>query len=157
MMELNLREMPHLVVGSLMEVHKALGPGLLVEAYWVSLAHELRMREIIFKERHPVSVDYKGAEIETAFAIDFVVEDIIALHLYAVDTLEQVHKERLRNHLQLSGLEVGFMVNFDCVDFRKGGLKRLIVSPNEPDMPWRGVDDDDEDVDKDNVRRVHEW
>ena len=47
-MELNLRELPHLVVGSLMEVHKELGPGLLLEAYWASLAHEFRLREILF-------------------------------------------------------------------------------------------------------------
>lgn len=156
MMELNLRELPHLVVGSLMEVHKALGPGLLLEAYWASLAHEFRMREILFSERHPVSVNYKGAEIQTGLVIDFVVEKAVVLHLYAVDGLEQVHKERLRNHLQLSGLEMGFMVNFDCVDFRKGGLKRLIVSPNEPEMPWRGVDDE-EDMEKEKVRRVHDW
>lgn len=156
MMELNLRELPHLVVGSLMEVHKALGPGLLLEAYWVSLAHELRMREIIFEERQSVAVNYKGAEIETGLVIDFVVEGVVALHLYAVDALEQVHKERLRNHLQLSGLEMGFMVNFDCVDFRKGGLKRLIVSPNEPEMPWRGVDDE-EVLEEKKVRRVNEW
>ena len=62
---MNLRELPHLVVGSLMEVHKELGPGLLLEAYWTSLAHEFRMRELVFKERHPVSVNYKGLEIPT--------------------------------------------------------------------------------------------
>jgi hypothetical protein len=43
-------------------------------------------------------------------------------------------------------------VNFDCVDFRKGGLKRVIVSENEPEMPWRGVDDGE-----DKVRRVQDW
>ena len=142
-MELNLRELPHLVVGSLMEVHKSLGPGLLLEAYWVSFAQELRMREIIFQERQPVTVTYKGVEIKLAFTIDFVIEEVMALHLYAVERLEQAHKERLRNHLQLSGLEMGFMVNFDCVDFRKGGLKRVIVSDNEPNMPWRRVDEED--------------
>ncbi|MFT5192290.1 MAG: GxxExxY protein [Verrucomicrobiales bacterium] len=151
-MELNLRELPHLVVGSLMEVHKELGPGLLLEAYWTSLAHEFRMREILFKERHPVAVNYKGLNIKMGFTIDFVVEDVMALHLYAVDELEQIHKERLKSHLQLSGLEMGFMVNFDCVDFRKGGLKRVIVSENEPEMPWRGVDDGE-----DKVRRVQDW
>lgn len=152
-MELNLRELPHLIVGSLMEVHKELGPGLVVEAYWVSLAQELRMREIVFEERMPVSVRYKGMAIETGFTIDFVVEKVLALHLYAVEQLEQVHKERLKNHLQLSGLETGFIVNFDCVDLRKGGLKRVIVSENEPEMPWRSVDDDEFE---EKLGRMHE-
>ncbi len=142
-MELNLRELPHLVVGSLMEVHKELGPGLVLEAYWVSLAQELRMKEIVFEERLPVTVRYKGKAIETGFTIDFVVEKVLALHLYALDHLEQIHKERLKNHLQLSGLEVGFIVNFDCLELRKGGLKRVIVSENEPEMPWRRVDEDE--------------
>lgn len=153
-MELNLRELPHLVVGSLMEVHKELGPGLVLDAYWASLAHEFRMREMMFTERQPVSVTYKGLQIPIGFTIDFVVENVVALHLYAVEQLEQLHKERLKNHLQLSGLETGFMVNFDCVDFRKGGLKRVIVSENEPEMPWRGVDDEDEE---EKLRRLNEW
>lgn len=152
-MEFNLRELPHLVVGSLMEVHKELGPGLVLEAYWASLAQELRMRELIFQERHPVTVTYKGIEIPTGFTIDFVVENVVALHLYAVDHLERVHKERLKNHLQLSGLEMGFMVNFDCVDFREGGLKRVIVSENEPEIPWRRVDE----VEQEKIRKMHEW
>lgn len=137
-----------------MEVHKELGPGLLLEAYWASLAHEFRMKELVFKERHPVSVAYKGLEIPTGLKIDFVVENKIALHLYAVEQLEQVHKERLKNHLQISGLEMGFIVNFDCVDFRKGGLKRVIVSETEPEIPWRGVDDEE---DEEKLKRLSEW
>lgn len=139
-----------------MEVHKELGPGLLLEAYWASLAHEFRLREMLFEERQPVSVTYKGNKIPTGFTIDFVVENAIALHLYAVDALEQVHKERLKNHLLLSGLEMGFMVNFDCVEFRKGGLKRVIVSENEPEMPWRRVEDE-EGEEAENVRHLYDW
>jgi|MDTC01.1.fsa_nt_gb GxxExxY protein len=152
MMDMNLRELPHVVVGSLMEVHKELGPGLIREAYVCCLAHEFRMREILFNQDVPISVAYKGLKVATGFTLDFLVEGVMALHVYALDTLENEHKERLRNHLQLSELEMGFIVNFDCVDLRKGGLKRLIVSANEPDMPWRRVDDDNEV----NVRRIHE-
>ena len=150
-MDMNLRELPHVVVGSLMEVQKELGPGLIREAYVSCLAQEFRMREILFKQDVAVGVTYKGLKVDTAFTLDFLVEGVMALHVYSVDGLETEHKERLRNHLQLSELEMGFIVNFNCVDLRKGGLKRLIVSPNEPDMPWRRVDDDEV-----NVRRIHE-
>ncbi len=150
-MEVNLREIPHLLVGSLMEVHKELGPGLVREAYRIALAHELRMREILFKEQVPVSVTYKGVRLDSALKIDFVVEEVVAVHVYSEDGLDQEHKEKMRNHLQLSGLETGFLVNFNCSDLRKGGLKRLIVSDHEPDMPWRRVEEEDE-----GLRRVHE-
>lgn len=133
-----------------MEVHKHLGPGLLHSAYKECLAQELRMREILFQKDFPVSLEYKGARVPTAFTFDFVIEDCIALHVYAVDTLDRLHKETLRNHLQLSGLETGFMVNFNCVELRKGGLKRLIVSDHEPELPWQKVDDAAFD-------RVPEW
>ena len=151
-METNLRELPHVVLGSLMEVHKELGPGLVRDAYVACLAHEFRMREILFKQEVPVTVSDKGGQVPTAFRIDFLVEEVMALHIYSVESLEAEHKERLRNHLQLSELEMGFIVNFNCLELRKGGLKRLIVSEHEPDLPWRGVDDDES-----NVRRVHEF
>lgn len=140
-MSLNAQDLPHIIVGTLMEVHKELGPGLGQEAYKVCLAHELRMKEILFKKDYPVAIDYKGIKVPTAFTIDFVVESSIALHVYAVDSLEQEHKNIMKNHLQLSGLEMGFLVNFNALELRKGGLKRLIVSDQEPDLHWKDVGD----------------
>ena len=148
-MELNLRELPHLLVGSLMEVHKEMGPGLTAEAYRSCFAQELRMREILFKEKVPVTVTYKGIRVDMAFQFDFVVEEKIALQIFSVDAFEQEHKQTLRNHLSHSGLEVGFIVNFNCLDFRKGGLKRIIVSEQEPEMHWRRVDEPESELSAD--------
>ncbi|MEM7388028.1 MAG: GxxExxY protein [Verrucomicrobiota bacterium] len=139
-MNLDEQELPHIIVGALMEVHSQLGPGLALDAYKECLAYELGMREILFVRDQPGTVNYKGRELDAAFTMDFVVEDMVILHLYAAE-LEELHKKILKNHLRLSGLEIGFLVNFNAPELRKGGLKRLIVSTEEPALRWKEVDE----------------
>jgi len=48
------------VIGAAMEVHKALGPGLLESVYEECLCHELHLRGLRFKRQVTVPVIYKG-------------------------------------------------------------------------------------------------
>jgi GxxExxY protein len=136
-MKLDSREVPHVVVGALMEVHRQLGTGFPVEAYRACLAHEFRLREILFVRDAECRIQYKGAELPVASTMDFLVEQMVVLNCYCVDELTSAHKERLKNQLRMTGFETGFLVNFQAPDLRKGGVKRLIVSSEEPEVRWR--------------------
>ncbi|MDQ6966416.1 MAG: GxxExxY protein, partial [Mariprofundaceae bacterium] len=48
-----------LVIGAAIEVHRALGPGLLESAYEKALAYELAEQNVSFDVQKPVSVRYK--------------------------------------------------------------------------------------------------
>ena len=119
-----------------MEVHKHLGQGLRADAYRNCLAHELRLREIMFEQQVPLSINYKGRDIDAAATIDFVVEGTMVLKIEAVDELIPKHKSELNNLLRLTGLESGFLINFN-VEKLRDGIKRLIVSAKEPPVPYQ--------------------
>lgn len=135
-MKLDVHELPHVVAGSCLEVHRHLGPGLDFSCYKACLAHELRMREIMFRLDAPMTINYKGMEVAGGATLDFVVEDLIVIQVLAVEALLPVHKEVLKNHLRLTGFETGFLVNFNVSHLRENGLKRIIVSSSEPKLPF---------------------
>lgn len=119
-----------------MEVHKHLGPGLHVEAYRNCLAHELLHREILFKRDVPLDFEFKGQRVDGAATLDFIIEDELLLKVEATEKLRSKHKADLNNYLRLTGLECGFLVNFD-VEKLRDGIKRLIVSPDEPPVHYK--------------------
>lgn len=139
-MKLDVHELPHVVAGSCLEVHRHLGPGLDAASYQACLAHELRMREILFQQDAPMTISYKGMAVAGTTTLDFVVENLIVIQVMAVDELLPVHKEALKNHLRLTGYETGFLVNFNVAHLRENGLKRIIVSSSEPKLPFTKAD-----------------
>jgi GxxExxY protein len=135
-MKLTKEELPHILMGAAMEVHKCLGPGLHVEAYRDCLAFELKMREIIFQRDVPLNFNFKGHRITNAATLDFVVEDLMLIKVEAVEQLQSSHKQALTSYLRLSGYESGFLINFN-VEKLRDGIKRIIVSEEKPDVPYR--------------------
>lgn len=87
-----LDELTYQVVGAAIEVHKALGPGLLESVYQKCLKHEFATKQILFFSEHTVPVNYKGIEIEAELRCDFVIEDSIVIELKAVDAIAQFMK-----------------------------------------------------------------
>lgn len=140
-MKLDAQELPHVIAGACLEVHRHLGPGLDATAYKACLAHELRMKEIVFDQDAPLHIRYKGHDVPTTTRIDFVVEKLIVLSVKSVDALLPVHKEELKNHLRLTAIETGFLVNFNVPHLRVNGIKRIIVSSSAPSLPYRTSDD----------------
>lgn len=129
MIELN--ELPHIVMGACMEVHRELGPGWDAFAYRAALAHELRDREIFFRTNVPIPVVYKGEVLETAAQIDFVVENKLVILVHALPSgFEAVHKQRLTSYLRHGAYPSGFLFNFDVADLRDG-VKRVVLRPSE--------------------------
>ena len=64
------------IIGCAIEVHRALGPGLLESAYERCLAYELTLRGVPFRQQVPVPVDYKGTRLECGYRIDLLVDGI---------------------------------------------------------------------------------
>jgi GxxExxY protein len=67
-------KLSHEVIGSAIEVHRTLGPGLMESTYRRCLAHELVMRGIGFIQEHPLAVVYKGMELDCGYRVDLFVE-----------------------------------------------------------------------------------
>lgn len=132
---LDARELPHLIIGACMEVHRHLGPGLMPEAYRDCLALELRMREIIFKRDHPMPIVYKGHRVDGAMRVDFLIEESVIVTTGLPD-LGETTKNHMKNILRLTGVETGLLVNFN-VDNLRDGVKRIIVSELPPVLHYQ--------------------
>jgi GxxExxY protein len=113
------------VIGAAIEVHRALGPGLLESAYEECLCRELGLLGVKFERQVALPVSYKGAALDCGYRLDIVVENAILLELKSVDRFEGIHVAQLLTYLKLSGLRVGYLINFN-VSLLKNGIKRVV-------------------------------
>ena len=114
------------ILGAGIEVHKALGPGLLESAYEQCLCHELRLRNVQFARQVAVPVRYKGIELDCGYRVDLLVEDSVVLELKAVDRLMPIHEAQLLTYLRLSEKRVGLLMNFNVSALRHGVVRRVL-------------------------------
>jgi GxxExxY protein len=119
------------VIGGCIEVHQHLGPGLLESAYQQCLCHELSLRGVLFEQQRPVPVVYKGVRLECGYRLDLVVEDRIVVELKVVERLLPVHKAQVITYLNLTGLDVGLLVNFN-VPVLRDGIRQAWSPPRLP-------------------------
>lgn len=115
------------IIGAAIEVHRDLGPGLLESAYQKALAHELRLRQLVFEEQKLCSVRYKDLLIEDAYRLDFLVGQKVVVELKAVDTLLDVHEAQVLTYLRFSTCRIGLLFNFRTTLLTKHGLRRLAL------------------------------
>lgn len=113
-------DLPHLVIGLAIEVHRHLGPGLLEAAYEECLCHELTLARIVHERQVALPVVYKGLRIAAGYRLDVVVEGRLILELKAVERTMPVHEAQLLTYLRLSGLQTGLLLNFNHAVLRDG-------------------------------------
>lgn len=114
------------VIGAAIEVHRAIGPGLLESAYEECLCHELHLRGIPFQRQVPQPVAYKGVKLDCGYRMDLVVDGKLIVEIKAVDALHPLHQAQILTYLKLSGLRIGLLLNFNSAVL-KDGLKRIIL------------------------------
>jgi len=101
------------VIGCAIEVHRELGPGLLENAYQLSLSHELTLQSIPHRLEEAMPVYYKGVKIDCGYRIDILVDDRLILELKAVDKMKDIFKAQLLTYMKLSQTPVGLLINFN--------------------------------------------
>jgi GxxExxY protein len=114
------------IIGAAIEVHRALGPGLLESAYETCLSHELSGRAVSFRRQVPIPVRYKGIDLDCGYRADLVVEDEVVVEIKTVERLTALHEAQLLTYLKLAGLRTGLLINFNTAVL-KDGVKRLVI------------------------------
>ena len=113
------------LIGACIEIHRALGPGLLESAYEECLCCELSQSAIRFERQKPLPVLYKDVKLDCGYRLDLVIEDKIIVELKAVENVLPIHEAQLLTYLKLSGLTLGLLINFN-VAMLKQGIKRIV-------------------------------
>ena len=122
---MDINDLSREIIGAAIEVHRALGPGLLESAYEECLCHELGLRGLFNERQKALPVIYKGRELDCGYRLDIVVENQIILELKSCDRIMPIHRAQLLTYLKLSGLKLGLLLNFN-VALMKEGIVRLV-------------------------------
>jgi len=113
------------VIGAAIDVHKALGPGLLETPYRRCLQHELTSRGIKFEAEVPRPLFYKGVTIDCTYRIDLLVENTLVVEIKTVEHLLPVHSAQVLTYLRLLRLRQGLLFNFHVAQLIQG-LKSIL-------------------------------
>jgi len=114
------------MIGCAIEVHKALGPGLLESAYEQCLAHELMLAGLVFEIQKPLPIQYKGIKLDCGYRLDFVIENELVVELKSVQQLQKIHEAQILTYMKLAGLNTGLLINFNELRL-KNGIKRFVI------------------------------
>jgi GxxExxY protein len=121
-------ELTEQIIGAAMEVHKALGPGLLESVYEECLCHELHLRGVRFQRQLTVPVVYKGVALDCGYRLDLIVEATVIVELKCVERVLAIHEAQLLTYLKLLDKPVGFIINFNVPVLRSGIVRKVFDS-----------------------------
>lgn len=119
-------DITQIIIGSAIEVHRHLGPGLLESAYQACLAHELQKEGLLVQREVPIPIIYKDIKLEQGYRIDLLVEKKIIVELKVVEALHEVHHAQVLTQMKFAKMPVGLLINFN-VSLLKDGLKRFAM------------------------------
>jgi GxxExxY protein len=124
-----LNALTEAVIGAAIDVHRALGPGLLESAYETCLCRELALRDLAFERQKAISIEYKGVTLDCGYRADLIVDGRVLVELKSIDTLLPVHEAQLLSYLTLSGVPAGLLINFNVQLLKHGIRRRLLKAP----------------------------
>jgi GxxExxY protein len=119
-------QMARSVVDCAFTVHKELGPGLLESVYQACFGEELKSRGIPYRRQVSLPIKYRTLRLDSGLRLDLLVSDSIIVELKSVARMEPIFKAQLLSYLQLSGLKLGFLINFNVPLIREG-IYRVVL------------------------------
>jgi GxxExxY protein len=120
-----VRDVTGRIIGAAIEVHRALGPGLLESAYQECLSHELTLRGIPFLRELSLPVIYKGAKVDCAYRLDFLVDGVV-VEVKSVSGIDPIHEAQVLTYMKLGQWKLGLLMNFNVALLARG-IRRLIL------------------------------
>ena len=118
-------ELAKIVFESGLNIHKALGPGLLESAYRECLYYELCKHGLKVEKHKPFPLEYDEVKLDVGYHIDLLIEGKLIVEVKAVETFNELHPAQLLTYLKLSKCKLGMLTNFNTILF-KDGVKRVI-------------------------------
>ena len=114
------------VVDAAITVHREVGPGLLETVYELVLLDELLNRGLVAKRQVPIPINIRGVRFDEGFRADIIVENKVILELKCVEKTSHAHKKQLLTYLKLSGMKLGYLLNFAEGMMKDGIITRTV-------------------------------
>jgi GxxExxY protein len=120
-----VNEVSGVIIDAALQVHKALGPGLLESVYEQCLCYELESRGLEVEKQVQVPLVYKELQFDCGFRIDILVNDEVVVEIKAVDAVLPIHTAQLLTYLKVTENRVGLLINFNETRL-KNGIHRFV-------------------------------
>ncbi len=114
------------IIGSAIEVHRTLGPGLLESAYEACLCKELEISGVAFERQIEFPVIYKGLEVDCGYRLDLLVENEVIVEIKSAKSVLPIHEAQLLTYLRLRSIKVGLLINFNVPVLKEGIVRRVL-------------------------------
>lgn len=124
------------IIGCAIQVHRALGPGLLESAYEECLCHEFAQCGISFRRQVDLPIVYKSVKLDCGYRMDLVVEDSVVVEIKAVAQIAKIHEVQLLSYLRLHKKALGLLINFHT-PILKNGIRRVVNNFEETSASQR--------------------
>ena len=121
-----LRALTYDVIGAAIEIHKALGPGLLESVYHECMKHELSLRGINFLTEVSTPACYKNVTVATTLRCDLLIENCLAVEIKASKNIEPIVEAQILTYMKLLEAPQGLIINFNCLNIFNDGQKTLV-------------------------------
>lgn len=118
-------DLSHKIIGCAMDIHKAIGPGLLESAYENALAHDLRELGFNVKQQVPMPFIYKEVKQDVGYRLDLLVNNKVIIEIKSLDAIAPVHFSQTLTYLKLSNLKLALLINFNC-KLLKDSIHRIV-------------------------------
>ncbi|MGE0588230.1 MAG: GxxExxY protein [Cyclobacteriaceae bacterium] len=113
------------IIKCALNVHTALGPGLLESAYQECLFYEMRKSGLLVEKDKPLPLIYEDVRLDCGYRIDLMVENKIVVEIKSVEALADIHLAQVLTYLKLTNNRLGLLINFNVVRLKEG-IKRVI-------------------------------
>ena len=114
------------VLDAAFKVHTALGPGLLESVYETCTAFEIRESGLQVATQVALRVAYRDIQMDAGLRLDMLVENCVIAELKSVEAMNPIYEAQLLTYLKLTGIRLGFLINFNVVRL-KDGIKRMVI------------------------------
>jgi len=122
---MNENELSRIVIGLAIDVHNALGPGLLESAYKECLFYKIAKTGLFVEKEKIMPLVFEDVRLECGYRIDILVENKLVLELKSVEMLNDVHLAQTLTYMKLGNYKLGLLMNFNASRL-KDGLKRIV-------------------------------
>jgi len=122
---MNENQIGTIIVDCAVQLHRALGSGLLETVYAVTLLGRLERHGLSVQRQVSIPIEFEGERFDEGFRADMIVHGKVILELKSVEKVHPAHKKQLLTYLKLTRLKLGYLLNFGEA-LMKDGITRII-------------------------------
>jgi len=118
-------ELSNKIIGLTLDVHTALGPGLLESAYKECVYYKIGKSGLYVEKEKPMPLVFEEVRLDCGYRIDLLVENKLVIEIKSVEALCDIHLAQVLTYLKLGNYKLGLLMNFNVAKL-KDGIKRVV-------------------------------